>query len=448
MNGLWNAVKWTLWLILAIVTLFAINLTCFLWRGPTPAQQAALELARAPVSRPDGRNAFALMRLFDKDVADEALDRLAEADVRFAEVNGHLGNALGKFPSERLSSLPALKPDSLLCQTQEGSCLALVRENDAAIRTEIAGHSHLLSHAIQLEEYDYLLDQFPRLANMPVAFAKGAQRLRLSSLALAYLDGRREEALVGTCHNISAWRRFGRGNPSLIHTMIAVNYRDASLRLFADMLAALNPEEAVPKECQSALAPPTAAEISSCAPMLGEFAFVEASLAQMNLATNGSERHSWLGSKSEAALLSSPQSRAWRASQLAVYCGQEAEVDARNDQPVDLSKNEIGLLECASNPIACILIQVPAPTYSDYDKRILDSAAHLRLAATLVWLREHQDDRRKAAIRFDERPARLRSGSRASGVAVDGRSIRVQNLYKERGEFFTLPLAIEAESKP
>jgi hypothetical protein len=448
LNWLWKAVKWMLWLILALLTVFVINLAYFRRRGPTSAQQAALDLAQSVVSRPEGRNAFALMRLFDKDISDEEVDRIAGEDVRFAEENGHLGHDMGKFPSESLPSLPALTPGSPLCRTQEADCLARVRENEVAVRAELFGHSRLRARAIRLEGFDYLLDEFPRLPNMPVAFANGAQRLRLSSLALAYVDGSRDEALAGACQNISAWRRFGRNNPSLIQTMIGVNYRDASLRLFADMLAELNPDDVIPQGCRSALAPPTAEETSSCASMLGEFTFMEAALAQMLQTGKGSEQDNWLRGEGESVFLSNPQSRAWRAVRMAVYCGEEAEANARNDQLVDASRNEIGLFECMSNPIGCVLGKIPAAAYSIYDRRMLDSAAHLRLAATLVWLREHRGGPGSSAIQFDERPPELRSGARASSIGEDGRSIWVENLYKERGERFVLPITTETGFKP
>jgi hypothetical protein len=448
MKWLWKVIKWLLWLILAVVVLFLLNLAYFRWRGPTEAQKAALERVEAGTPRPQGRNGFALMWLFDKDIADGEMERAAEQDVKFAQENAHAGNELGEFPSSGLPTLPEPAAGSkVLCQAQETDCLALVRTNREATRSELAAHPRLLARAIQLEEFDYLRNDFPKLATMPIAYDANAQRLRLSSLALAYVDGQREEALAGTCHNLATWRRFGRGNPSLIYSMIAVAQRDASLRLIAQMLAGLEADDSVPQQCESALADVAADEISLCAPMMGEFAYTDVSLARMlRSGTNDSADEVGLGGKAESLFLSESQYRAWRAEKAESFCGSKVDEAALQDRLPDRSNEKIGRLECASNWVGCILADIAAPAFVDYEARLLDAAAHLRLAATLVWLRNDRDDARPLATRFAERPPSLRSGTRASGISDDGRSLWVENFNQQRDKRFELMLVANTET--
>lgn len=446
MKWLWKLTKWLLWLILAVVVLFLLNLAYFRWRGPTEAQKAALERVEAGTPRPQGRNAFALMWLFDKDIADGELERAAGQDVKFARENAHPGIELGAFPSSRLPSLPEPAAGSkVLCQAQEKNCLALVRTNRKATRSELATHARLLARAGQLEDFDFLRNDFPKLAAMPFAYAGNAQRLRLSSLALAYVDGQREEALAGTCRNLATWRRFGRANPSLIYSMIAVAQRDAALRLIAQMLAGMEADDRVPQPCQSALADVAVEEISLCAPMMGEFEYTDLSLAHMLRTDN---KDAGQGEKGESMFLSELQYRAWRAEKADSFCGSQVDEAVLQDRLVVRSDEMIGRLECASNWIGCILAGIAAPAFVDYEARLLDSAAHLRLAATLVWLRDHRDDQRPLATRLAERPPSLRSGNRASGISDDGRSLWVENIYQQREKRFELMLAPTAETTP
>jgi hypothetical protein len=193
MKWLWKLIKWLLLLMLAIAVLFMLNLAYIHWRGPTDAQKAALERVEAGTPKPLGRNAFALMWLFDRDIADEELARIADEDVQLAETNAGKIDDLDEFPSARVPVLPGpATGSSMLCQAQEPECLALVGAHAEATRSELATYPRLLARSIELEGFDYLRDAFPPLPVMAFPIARNAQELRLSSLALAYVDGQRE----------------------------------------------------------------------------------------------------------------------------------------------------------------------------------------------------------------------------------------------------------------
>ncbi|SFN52820.1 hypothetical protein [Dokdonella immobilis] len=449
MIWMWKVLKAVLWLVVAVVALFLLNIAYFRWRGPSEAQKAALARVEAGTPEPAGRNAFAWMLLFNKDIPDEAIEATAREDVKFALDHAHLASAIDEIPSSRLPSLAEPKPDSAaLCQMQEPGCLARVRMDPQATRNVLTAHARLVARAAQLEDFDFLRSEFQPLAGMPIAYRASAQRLRLTALALAHVDGQREQALAGTCRNLAAWRRFGRDNPSLIYSMIAINQRDAALHLLAEMLARQEPGDAIPAECHAALAPVAADEVSLCAPMIGEFDFMEASLKQMQQPETGAGADRETSTSDDRALLADAQYRYWRAENATAWCASAAQQAALEDHLLEQTEPAVGPLECASNPVACILIRIAAPVYPDYQARLLDAAAHLRLAATLLWLKEAGADKRELATRFGQRPDSLRSGSRASGISDDGRLLWVDNLYRQRGERFELELAPAPEAAP
>jgi hypothetical protein len=132
----------------------------------------------------------------------------------------------------------------------------------------------------------------------------------------------------------------------------------------------------------------------------------------------------------------------------ASYCTAEDGAQALEDRLPERPPLQIGWFDCQANKVGCILTQIAAPAFNEYEARLLDSAAHLRLAATLAWLHENSDDTRPLAIRFDERPVQLRSGTRATGVSDDGRSLWVENLYQKRDRRFSLPLVPHGKTTP
>lgn len=447
MKRLWKGIKWLLWLIAAVIVLFMLNLAYFRWRGPTPAEQAALDQVLAPVPLPEGENAFAWILLFDKDIDDADIEQVAERDVQFARTTP-AGGVVDTLPSTTLPSLPRPPRDTpVFCIPKEAGCLALVRDNPEATRTALDQQGRLLQRAIRIEQADYLRSRFPESISPPLAHAQDAQRLRLSSLALIYIDGQREDALAGVCQNLAAWRRFGEANRSLVQTMLAVANRDASLRLFTEMLASLDAGDAIPPSCEQALAAPHAAEVSLCASMKGEFQFADATLMQVAAAASTDEL-SWWDRLNQSLVFSWPHARVWRATEIAGYCSAEADQRVMRDDPTPAAPIKIGRLACASNLSACILLGAATPAYEDYQRRLLDSAAHLRLAATVLWLRQTRDDARSLSERFADRPQALRSGTRASGVADDDASIWVDNLHQKPDKRFSLPLAVPAETGP
>ena len=449
MKAIRNIFKWVLLLILGIVALFLINIGWQRLHGLTDDQRAALALVEAPLPRLQGHNAFALTWLISKDVPDVDIDQLAARDVEYARAHNVASSEELKFPSADLPNLADPDPKSpALCAYPPADCLATVRQNPESTRALLLKHHRLLERAIQLETFDYLNDEFPHQAGMPVAFSTYPQRLRSSQLALMFDDGERSEAVAGACRNLSMLRRFGRDSRSLIQAMLAVNRRDAALQLLAAMLAELEPGQALPAECTIALAPVTAAEVSLCSAMIGEFDYADGAMAALQATGQSGQQKGWFDRTAQALVLDLPRTRAWRAKKAAGYCGSEVATEVLQDRLSEQPHLNIGWFDCQANLIGCVLTRTAEPAFNGYDARLLDSAAHLRLAATLAWLRETEDSGQTLQQRFDSRPQELRSGSRVSGISEDGGSIWVDNLYTEKAERFSLPLAITKDSSP
>ena len=448
MKGLWKGIQWVLWLIAAVVVAFLLNVAYFRWRGPTPAQQAALDKVLAPSPMPEGENAFAWILLFDKDVDDAEITQLAERDVESARAIAP-GGIVDKLPSSSLPTLPVPASDSAaICMPKQAGCLALIRTNPEATRSELALHGRLLERANKIEQADYLRSGFPETVMPPLQYGQAAQRLRLSSLALSYLDGQHEQALAGVCQNLSAWRRFGESSRSILQTMVAGSNRDASLQLFAEMLAGLDPGDTIPPSCEQALAVPVAAEVSLFRSLIGEFRFADAILMKVDSDVGPDSELSWWDRLDRWLSFSYPQTRAWRAADVAGYCTAAADERVMRDDPVFVATADIGRLACASNLNGCVYGPIDARPYEDYQRRLLDAAAHLRLAATVLWLRQTRDDPRSLNERFAARPQSLHSGTRDSGIAEDGASIWVDNLHQHPETRFSLPLAPPMEVQP
>ena len=96
-------------------------------------------------------------------------------------------------------------------------------------------------------------------------------------------------------------------------------------------------------------------------------------------------------------------------------------------------------LECVASLTGCLLTDIAAPAYIQYDNRTLDFLAHLRLAATLLSMRESGSDE-STAVRFENETDTRRSRQRNSGFDREAGVLFVDNLDARRGARFELPV--------
>jgi hypothetical protein len=435
--------------VIGMLALMVVVGALFSWyrmRGPSASERAALDRLER-VQRPaQGRNAFPLLWFLARDIPDSAIDTQMAADVE--TVRKRLATAdvvLYIGPSGTVLPQPDWD-DPALCTRRETECLALVAAKRDQTRAALAKYERMLARAQSLEQADFLWTDFPldfRAPDAGITASVQAQNLWLSSLALQFLDGDHRGALDGVCRNAKTWRRLRASTNSMISDFVSIVLVDRSVRLFADMLAAA-PEQPTPTSCSEAFRPIETADVDRCAELgaeveMGRNMFQPALLAQQ----------SYWERISVAATVDVEQTAALKAEQFSLYCGETAQRRMLADQHVDPSplQHSIWRMECIANVAGCVLGEMGVDAYVPYDARILDYLAHVRLAATLLWL--HQPPLTAASLgdKVAQLPAELRSAHHPSGIDTGKRVLFVKNWDPHREEMFELPLP-EAYFKP
>ena len=431
--------RWIGYSLLAIIVTVASVFAAYRIRGPSHAQREALALMQKDYRPKAGTNAFPLLWYVEYDVADaEVVPRFAE---ELAAFRASLDADKVPIPYEpHASKLAETSGDpKRLCDLGGGGCVAKAMADPAVMRATLATYPVIRARDTAFKAADYYWNEFPLDSRSVIAAVPlVAQRVWLSAYALEYADGDHIAALADTCGNLDAWRRMHRGTNSLIGSMLAIASTDGAMRLFADMLAALPAGESVPDSCVHALRPIEAADVDRCAEMAGEFGYSASTLDY--LAGNATRDASWADRVASWITFDPTQWRAWLAEQDARYCD-EPPVSMLADTPhLPPTFRVTERLECVAGVYGCMLAEIAAPVYVEYDARTLDFAARLRLTAALLWLRE-TTRAKPLAQRFAERPDTLRSGTRNSGYDSASGMLFVDNIWAGRGPRFELPVA-------
>jgi hypothetical protein len=254
---------------------------------------------------------------------------------------------------------------------------------------------------------------------------------------LQYVDGDRTGALSGVCRNIDTWRRLRGASNTPVGSVFAIKGADGGMRLFAEMLAELPADVEVPRECFTALRPVDITDADRCSAMTREFASSESMLRDT---TTTLAREPWWNRAWDSIFFDARQTNAWRAEQYATYCDGSAARRLLADIP--LSENTTPIRrrpECIASLTGCILADIAAPMVDNGDGRLLDFLAHLRLAATLLAMRESGSDA-SIAVRFEDASDSKRSRRRNSGFDRESGVLFVDDLDANRGTRFELPV--------
>lgn len=422
--------------------------------GPTEAQERALAVMMRPVEPPPGRNAFPALWLLPYDVPEDQLEAVTAEDAKrmaawplpdyensddaAAHAEERTFASVAEKRYGRIIAEDRKGPD--YCNTSTQDCSAEVRENLSAYRAWRQSESKLLENLQTLASYDYLHNQMPPRIDTPfveLRYFGALPTLR----ALDFSEGRIDAALAGDCGDIAAMRRFAISSDWLIYTMVSVAYDRVGMKLLGEMLRDLPPDHELLPGCRALMQLPKPEEMSLCNSLRGEFAFGEGIMAQMQDAArkNPVERLKlWL-------FHNPAKSRALLAANYARNCSDEHKVLLRSDQParMPIPSARLGVkdyFQCADNAIGCMLMRIAAPAYSDYSLRMQDMGARDQLLATLLWLREHADDRRPLAERLASRPANLKSPSRDVRIVDGGKALAIPMYDQSREKEFELPL--------
>ncbi|HEY0659874.1 MAG TPA: hypothetical protein VGD21_00910 [Lysobacter sp.] len=445
LRGLFGLVGVTL---LVLIVLFAVSRL----RGPTAEQQEALVLLEEK-DKPAGRNAFAAIWLLPYDVPESEQEDIAAADVRRFAATEPMGAdaadiAANAAPFEtvaakRYPSLALSDPErELLCNLRDAGCLAHVRAHKTEIAEIVDKHGRLIERTRALASYDYLRSGFPSRFDAPFAVISVNDGMKLvhTRNVLDFVEGRTTEALHGICASAAPWRRIIRRPDILVDQMLGVAAISGAAAAFAEMLVELPAKYPLPAECASAFSIATDDELSSCAVMRGEFRYaggVTASLIKAEDPTGNT-----LGNLLLPVIYDARMTRAQMAQGFAWPCTQAAKDQIRRDQPAAWPTPEVSFyrLECLGNAFGCVQEAIAAPGYVDYQLRMQDYGARLKLVSSLLWLREHAADRRPLAARLAARPRELHSPTRAIEIVDGGRALRIRQFEERRNTMWELPM--------
>jgi hypothetical protein len=424
--------------VVAVVLIaYAVVLAWGRLRGPSEVQAKALTLVHQDLRPTKGRNAFPALWLADYDVPIDQVDAVYAKDRQRMPTwlarlprDGSMPDQFVDSAAAQYAKLPALTVanKAMTCGARDDDCLAKVSEHRDALRAMLLRQQIRLHHGEAIGDYDYEWNDLP--PNIYALPPYGSEHnLWRTAAALNFVDGRQALALNQICMNALAMRRMHAHNNTLIGTMVAGSRLQSAANLFVHMLSELPPEQALPDTCATAFTAVAMEDVDLCASMQWEFRFFFES-DQMD---GEAQAHWW-----DALLFAKTGTRRQAASRFAWVCSDAARVKLMGDhrfKEQDLPQTA-DFFDWVSNPEGSTVVRIPWPSYMGYMHRQQDTAATLRLVATVLWLRQTHGDGRTREDRLAHRPAWMDvDKDRQLKVAADGRSIHMD--YHGSGEWPT-----------
>lgn len=441
------------WLGLVVGVLFLAAAVIFMaarLQGPTAAQRDAVAKMQV-VTKPAGRNAFAALWLLPYDVPEAEQEAVAAEDVRrytpmaitFPDsgADGYtefVSVAESRYPDLRIEGKDA--PE--YCGWRDEGCLAKVSANKEAYAALLARDARLIERVAALSQYGHVRNKFAAGWDMPIPAYQLLSRT-LTRNAHDFAMGNLDAALAGTCRDASTARMLMRSGDHLIGSMVAVSMLQGTAQLLADMLATLPAGHPLPASCVQAFAPPADRELTICNAMRNEYKITGTGTLR---SIYSSERDkSWLRAVQLWFVYNEEKTFALSATNFARWCGEDAASMQRQDiaiLPASLPMVEPSpwSMQCIDNAAGCILTKIAAPAYSDYQLRLQDSGARLRLAGALLRLREHASGSVSMPQLLATLPEKYANKRRNLRVSDDGKSLVIDMYETNRNETWQVPL--------
>jgi len=401
-------------------------------RGPTEAQAEALALLHQDLKPTNGRNALPALWLADYDVPADQLDTVFAQDRLRAQAWLAKLPPVGIEPAAfvdaaagRYAKLPPLSDadKALSCGIHDGDCLAKVRNHRDDVRALLSRNELRLHHEESLANYDYAWSEMPTDVRTPLPPYSSAQ-LWLTAAALDFADGQQAAALNRTCMNALTMRRLHASNNTLIGTMVADARLQAAANLFIQMLGELPVSQTLPDSCVQAFAVVGPEDGDLCPSMPEQFRHMANTLdvAESAARAKGSSLSLSFQYSRDLTLRLAADGYAWA-------CGEGVRTKALADlrfNEYDTPVAQPDFVDRVADPLGYILVEMARPAFGAYINRHQDTAAVLRLAATVMWLRQNHGDGRAIAERLAQRPAWMEvDKDRQLHVAADGRSVHM-----------------------
>lgn len=404
-------------------------------------RRAALAVLDRPQPVP-GRNAFDALYLLERDVPADRRAALVAADVARARQalaaapHGELPHFEPLQDAPPAIPLPARSDNVKSCASRTPNCLVTARADGVAYAQWLDALAVVEHNAAAIHGYGHYRSPFPPELAPETMPALKSSFLPLDRAALDFVGGRQPEALSAVCSHIEGWRPLIANSDNLLLAMVAAEQVRSGARLLADMAAELPRGESLPPACATALRPLSVDEQRLCEPMRGE-----ARLGRQILEQTEASRNPLLH-----LLFDAERTRAYAAPKMAWPCGEAAGRAIAEDRVgiAPATPTSLHRFECLGNYMGCILAAIAAPAYADYQVRVQDAAAQLRLTGAAAWLREHAVSAAEVPSALTRLPAQWRSPARVPALIDDGRSLQVPMLSTSRPDMPPLRAALPA----
>ena len=320
-----------------------------------------------------------------------------------------------------------------------GPCLASIQADPAQYRALVSRHAAHIARVRRFKDYDYSRSPWPPGESLP-SYRPLIDGLRLAAVEdmLLFAGGDRARALGEVCGLTTGLRRLMRAPENLLDSAI---FRAAGSDLVwasAQMLVALPAGEPLPPECAAAFAPATAQEMSLCEPMRGEFAFLSR-MVPREMGSDGTEDYDGGGNDGSEPFMPVLWDRANMDAQLAAKYAAACSADVARqitlDRPANWHRPRASRwrVECVGNIVGCGLMEM-SPADEEYQHRLQDFGAQLRVLGTLAWLHEYPEQP------LGRLPPHLRGAARPIEMVDGGRTLRVRMYAPRNGDYWGIGL--------
>lgn len=422
------------------------------WLWPlSKAQRAALAALQPTGQETPGSNAYTAIATLGLDGLTEP-QRQAKVDdyiARFdrwqaAYTARHIEQRAAPHPSD--DEAPTLLAedeqtipiDKHLCTLKEGAdCLDKVRAQPQAVAAALDARAGLLERIGRLSAHGHFREPLAKgMGTSPNPPSMGRiLATPLAAHAQAYLRGDPQRAMAGLCRDAASARMLMTHSDYMFPAVVGGAWLNANAEELAAMLSELPPDTSLPATCNTALAPPTAFEMSACTAMRGEFLRVSAQFR--------SNRDAFRKQRANL-FFDENKSKARAAENMGWLCLPESIDAIAKDHPVPAPPHvSMFRLECATNYVGCVLSSVAGLDSSAYARRLQDVGAKLRLLQAILWLRENATELAGQPLpkRLQALPASLRQGPRTITVSADGRALQLPSYSAQaKGTPLSMPL--------
>jgi hypothetical protein len=360
-------------------------------------EEAALALMEPLPPPPPGESGFKYLAFRDLDVPPAELDAAMAAEIAAFRAwhEGSGARSLVRKEAKQVFASPAaaryplrepIERPEVSCNLSQLDCIDHLRGHEAPVRDWLTRDAARLAQAEQALRAETLANPYPLDIDMPMA-AFQQLALPLNAAALQALDGDTAGAMARACVQLAASRRFLAQDGSLIDKMVHVAQSDAAGSLLVS-LRRQDPALPLPAGCEVALRPVDPSHYRVCGALKSEYAMVTgfALRSDQAMADSGASKY-WL---TRWLLTDSTLMRGWQATKYAPYCSAEglALVDAGQVPKPRPREYRVASVDYWAAPISHILVAIGDPDFGQYQRRLLDGAAKLRLYLAVIAVAE------------------------------------------------------------